>query len=79
MVERIAAGGWHAVNLDATVIAEAPRIAPHVPAMRENLARTLALPGEAVGVKGKTNEGLGPLGEGLAIAALAVTLLERDE
>jgi 2-C-methyl-D-erythritol 2,4-cyclodiphosphate synthase len=69
--------GWRAANIDATVIAERPRLAPHAAAMRANLAKASGLPAEAVSVKAKTNEGLGALGAGEAIAALAVALIER--
>jgi len=64
------------VNIDATVIAEAPRIAPHVPAMREALARALRLDAGRVSIKATTNERLGALGREEGIAALAVVLLE---
>lgn len=67
--------GGRIVNVDATVIAEAPKLAPHVPAMRENLGRALAIGAERVSVKATTNEGLGPLGRGEGIAALAVALV----
>src|SRR5512134_125099 len=68
--------GWRAVNVDATVIAEAPRIAPHAAAMVANIAADLAIPGTAVNVKAKTSEGLGQLGRGEGIAAQAVALIE---
>ncbi|MGE5178777.1 MAG: 2-C-methyl-D-erythritol 2,4-cyclodiphosphate synthase [Bacteroidota bacterium] len=70
--------GGRVVNVDATVIAEAPKLAPHVPAMRENLGRALGLGAERVSVKATTNEGLGPLGRGEGIAALAVALVEVE-
>ncbi len=73
----LAQHGWRPANVDATVIAERPRLAPHAAAMRANLAHAAGLPVEAVSVKAKTNEGLGALGAGEAIAALAVTLIER--
>jgi len=71
------AGGWNVVNVDATVIAERPRIAPHVPLMRERIAARLGIPTDAVGVKATTNERLGALGREEGIAALAVALLSR--
>jgi len=75
-VTLLAEAGWRPVNVDATVIAERPKIAPHLGAVRGRLAEVLHLPVEAVGVKGKTNEGLGCLGRGEGIAALAVALVE---
>jgi len=69
--------GWSVVNVDATVIAERPRIAPHVPLMRERIAARLGIPIDAVGVKATTNERLGALGREEGIAALAVALLSR--
>lgn len=77
VVSLLAAEGWRAVNIDATIVAERPKIAPYAAEIRANLARTLGLPVEAVSVKGKTNEGLGPLGQGEALAALAVAQVER--
>ncbi|MGQ9724308.1 MAG: 2-C-methyl-D-erythritol 4-phosphate cytidylyltransferase [Tepidimonas sp.] len=69
--------GWQPVNVDATVIAQAPRLGPHRAAMQANIARCLALPSEAVNVKAKTAERLGPVGQELAIEARAVVLLQR--
>jgi 2-C-methyl-D-erythritol 2,4-cyclodiphosphate synthase/2-C-methyl-D-erythritol 4-phosphate cytidylyltransferase len=67
--------GWAPSNIDATVIAEAPRLAPHMPAMRQRIATCLAIAPEAVGVKATTNEGMGAIGRGEGIAALAVVTL----
>ena len=64
------------VNLDSTVHIEAPKLRPHIDAIRENLSKIMNIPVSAVSVKAKTAEGLGPVGEGLAIAADAVILLE---
>lgn len=72
----VAARGYRVVNLDATVIAERPRLADHIPSMREAIARTLDLEPAAVNVKATTAEGLGAIGAGNAIAALAVALVE---
>ena len=69
--------GYAPENIDATVICERPRLAPHIAAMRERIAALTGLPESAVNVKAKTNEGLGEIGRGEAIAALAVALL-RD-
>ena len=73
------AAGWQVGNIDATIIAQAPRIAPHVAAMRANIAADLGIAAEAVNVKGKTNEHLGFEGRGEGIAAHAVVLLMRTE
>jgi 2-C-methyl-D-erythritol 2,4-cyclodiphosphate synthase len=68
--------GWRVANVDATVIAQAPRIAPHAAAMVANIAADLGVPATAVNVKAKTSEGLGHLGRGEGIAAEAVALIE---
>jgi 2-C-methyl-D-erythritol 2,4-cyclodiphosphate synthase len=65
------------VSIDATVIAEAPRVGAHVAAMRQAIARGLDVALASVSVKAKTNEGLGEIGAGEAIAALAVALAEN--
>jgi 2-C-methyl-D-erythritol 2,4-cyclodiphosphate synthase len=70
--------GWRTVNVDATVIAERPRIAPHVASMREHIAAGLSVSVDAVGIKATTNERLGALGREEGIAALAVALLMRE-
>jgi 2-C-methyl-D-erythritol 2,4-cyclodiphosphate synthase len=67
--------GFQVVNLDATVIAQAPKILPHVPAMVANLAADLGVPAAAINIKGKTTERLGFTGRGEGIAAQAVALL----
>ena len=74
--DRVAEAGWRAVNVDATVIAEAPRLAGHRDAMRANLAADLGLPVEAASVKATTTEGMGFIGRGEGIACYAVALLE---
>jgi 2-C-methyl-D-erythritol 2,4-cyclodiphosphate synthase len=71
--------GLKAANVDATIIAQAPRLAPHVPAMCANLAADLGIARDAVNVKAKTTEKLGFVGRGEGIAAEAVALLsDRD-
>jgi|SRR5579884_3261932 len=70
--------GWRAVNVDATVVAERPRLSPHVPAMRQRLAETLGLPPECVSVKSKTTDGLGFTGRAEGVACHAVALIERE-
>jgi 2-C-methyl-D-erythritol 4-phosphate cytidylyltransferase/2-C-methyl-D-erythritol 2,4-cyclodiphosphate synthase len=67
--------GWVPGNIDATVLAEAPRIGPHVPLMRERIASCLGLSPGAVSVKATTNEGMGAIGRGEGIAALATATL----
>lgn len=69
--------GWQVVNIDSTLIAQAPKIAPYRMAMRENLARALGLAVEQVNVKATTEEHLGFTGEGAGMAAHAVALLEK--
>ena len=69
--------GFTVINIDSTVILEKPRLAPHIEGMRRNLAQLLDLDPDSVSVKAKTNEGLGPVGEGQAIAAQAVALVEK--
>jgi len=69
------AGGWRVGNLDATLIAQAPKLAPHVPAMRANLAADLACDLGDISVKATTTERLGFAGRGEGIAALATVLL----
>lgn len=69
-------GGLTVASLDATVIAETPRLAPHVPAMRETIAATLGVGADHVSVKATTNDGLGVIGREEAIAALAIAQLE---
>jgi 2-C-methyl-D-erythritol 2,4-cyclodiphosphate synthase len=78
--QQLSDAGYRIVNIDSTVIAQAPRLAPHIAAMRERIARTLGLPVDAVNVKAKTAEKMGPVGEGRAIEARAVclVLLDRD-
>lgn len=75
---RVAAAGWSIANLDCTVIAQRPRIAPYVPAMRAALAARLGLAPGAVSIKGKTTELLGFTGRGEGVAALAVVLLRAQ-
>lgn len=67
--------GFQVVNVDATIVAQAPRLAPYIPAMRENIARALGLAVSCVNVKAKTEEGLGYTGRGEGISAMAVMLL----
>jgi 2-C-methyl-D-erythritol 2,4-cyclodiphosphate synthase len=75
---RVRAAGWGVVNVDSTIVAQAPRMAPHIPAMCANIARALAIDVGNVNVKAKTAEKMGPVGEGRAIETRAVCLLQRS-
>lgn len=72
---RLAGDGWRVVNLDATVVAEAPKLAPHAPAMARNLAGVLGVDPSRINIKASTSEGLGFTGRGEGIAALVACLL----
>jgi 2-C-methyl-D-erythritol 2,4-cyclodiphosphate synthase len=72
-------GGFEVENLDATVIAQAPALAPHLDAMRERLAQVLGIDAGRVSVKAKTTDHLGALGRGEGIAAQAVALIRRRD
>jgi 2-C-methyl-D-erythritol 2,4-cyclodiphosphate synthase len=74
---RVRAQGWTIGNVDSTIIAQAPKMAPHIPAMRERIATLLGLAADQVNVKAKTAEKLGPVGQGLSIEARAVVLLHK--
>jgi 2-C-methyl-D-erythritol 2,4-cyclodiphosphate synthase len=74
---RVRVAGWDIGNVDSTIVAQAPKMAPHIPLMRERIAGALGLPAERVNVKAKTAEKIGPVGEGRAIEARAVCLLQR--
>jgi 2-C-methyl-D-erythritol 2,4-cyclodiphosphate synthase len=75
VAQKVREAGYDIANVDATVIAEAPKLAPHIPAMIANLAADLGLGAREVNVKAKTAEQLGALGRGEGIAAQAVALL----
>lgn len=74
-MRRVAALGWRISNVDSTVVAQAPKLAPYIPAMKVALAKALGVAPEQVNVKAKTAERLGPVGQGLSIEARAVVLL----
>ena len=78
VAQRVRGAGWRIENIDATVIAEQPRIAPHVAAMCQTIAAACDMAANAVSVKGKTSEKLGFTGRGEGIAAIAVALLIGD-
>jgi 2-C-methyl-D-erythritol 2,4-cyclodiphosphate synthase len=72
---RVRAKGWRIGNVDSTVIAQAPKMAPHIPAMCERIAAALEIDVAQVNVKAKTAEKLGPVGQGQSMEARAVALL----
>lgn len=74
-VAKVEAAGWRLINLDATVIAEAPKVGPHSAAMRLEIREVTGLPIDAINVKATTNEGMGFVGRSEGIAALAVATL----
>jgi len=74
---RVRAQGWQIANVDSTIVAQAPKMAPHIAAMRERIAAALGLAADQVNVKAKTAEKMGPVGEGLSIEARAIVLLAR--
>ena len=77
VVADLAARGWKIANIDSSLIAEKPKIAPLLPAMKATLAKSAGIAPEQIGVKATTNEGSDDIGRGLAIAAHAVALIER--
>lgn len=72
---RLTAASYTIVNVDVTVVTEKPRLAPYIPAMRENLSRALGIPLHAVSVKAKTNEKMDAVGEGKGLQVFAVASL----
>lgn len=75
--ERIRAAGYTINNVDATIIAQAPKFAPHIDGMRKNLAESLKISVDRIGIKATTEEGLGFTGRKEGIAALAVALIAK--
>jgi 2-C-methyl-D-erythritol 2,4-cyclodiphosphate synthase len=73
--KRVRAAGWQIGNIDSTIIAQAPKLAPHTPAMCERIAAALGVAVSQVNVKAKTAEKMGPVGEGLSMEARAIALL----
>ncbi len=76
---RLATAGYRIVNIDSTLIVQAPKLAPHIQQMRANIARALGISLDSVSVKATTEEHLGFTGEGLGIAAHAVCLIESSD
>jgi 2-C-methyl-D-erythritol 2,4-cyclodiphosphate synthase len=74
----VRARGFAILNIDSTIIAQAPRMAPHIPSMVANVARLLEVDASQINIKAKTNERLGFLGRGEGIAALASALLDSS-
>ena len=77
VLQTITTAGWEIGNLDATIIAQAPKLAPHLPRMIESIAQVLQLDASAINVKAKTAEGFGAVGRAEAIEVQAVVLLSR--
>ena len=76
-LRRVRAAGFEVLNIDSTIVAQAPKLAAHIPAMVQSIARTCGLRPDQVNVKAKTAERLGPVGQGLSMEARAVALLVR--
>jgi len=76
VAELLHSNGYHIVNIDSTLLAQAPKLAPHIEAMRRNIADALGIDISAINIKATTEEGLGFTGERLGIAAHAVCLVE---
>lgn len=76
-VEALAKDGWRVVNVDATIVAEQPRLSPHVAAMRASMARLLGTSIERISVKSKTTDGMGFTGRVEGIACYVVAMIER--
>ena len=77
-VKKVSAAGWRVSQIDATVIAQAPKIAPYAQAMQEVIGKACMVSAERVNIKGKTTEQLGFIGRGEGIAAQAIALLSRS-
>lgn len=79
ILQRVARAGFGVANVDATIVAQEPRLAPHQAQIREGLAKLLGVEAARVNVKLKSTDGLGAIGRGEGIAAQAVVLLERED
>ena len=76
-MSRVRAQGWEVVNVDSTIVAQAPKLAPHMGAIAAGVAKALGVQPDQVNVKAKTAEKLGPVGQGQSMEARAVALLHR--
>ncbi len=76
-MRRVRAQGWELVNVDSTIVAQAPKLAPHMAAINRSVAQALSVQADQVNVKAKTAEKLGPVGMGQSIEARAVALLHK--
>jgi len=76
-MRRVRAQGWELVNVDSTIVAQAPKLAPHMAAINAGVAKALGVQADQVNVKAKTAEKLGPVGMGQSIEARAVALLKK--
>ncbi|MBQ3104191.1 MAG: 2-C-methyl-D-erythritol 2,4-cyclodiphosphate synthase [Oscillospiraceae bacterium] len=78
VAKRLSEAGYRTVNVDATLVAQAPKISPYTAAMRENIARALGVDLDQISVKAPTAERLGFTGDGSGMAAQAIALLEKE-
>jgi 2-C-methyl-D-erythritol 2,4-cyclodiphosphate synthase len=78
VVNRVKKNKWEIAHIDTIIIAEAPQLADYIPRMKDVLCPLLFIPHNSFGIKAKTNEGIGAIGEGEAMAALAQVLLKSD-
>jgi 2-C-methyl-D-erythritol 2,4-cyclodiphosphate synthase/2-C-methyl-D-erythritol 4-phosphate cytidylyltransferase/2-C-methyl-D-erythritol 2,4-cyclodiphosphate synthase len=76
--ERVKQQGWRLVNLDCVIVCEEPKILPFRDIICKSIAKVMGVPSQNIFVKGKTAEGLGPVGKGKAVEALAICLLEKE-
>ncbi len=79
VMDLVRSRGAEIVNVDAVIVAEAPKMGPHIPAMKAALAPVLGVPETSLGLKAKTNEGLGSVGEKRAIACYAIALVKLPD
>lgn len=77
VAERLRENGYKIVNIDSTILAQRPKMKPHIPLMRENIAKAVGVDTDCVSVKATTEEGLGFTGDGSGISAHAVCLIEE--
>ena len=76
-MRRVRQQGWELVNVDSTIVAQAPKLAPHMPDIQAGVAKALGVAPDQVNVKAKTAEKLGPVGQGQSMEARAVALLRK--